>query len=752
MASSRFVGIGGFQPTGDTPAATNYTAPPAPHDEMDRDAGDAGERSVDQVEAFLEIARQRFRLVAESEAEQRADALDDMKFKTGDQWPLDIKAARDRDGRPCLTINRIPQFVRQVTNDQRQNRPGIQVNPVGAGADVDTAEVIEGLIRHIESNNADVAYDTAFDYAASTGGPGYIRILTRYVGPDSFDQEIYIDRVLNPMTVYIDPDYKEPDGRDMRWAFIVEDLSREEYKLKYPGTHLASLSDFASIGDKLMEWANKKTIRVAEYWYIEEVERELCLLQDGRTVFSDELQAEDVDQISQMREVKDPQVKWAKINAVEIIDERTDYPGKHIPIVPVLGDENIVDGKRKLSGLIRFAKDPQRAYNYWTSAETESIALAPKAPFIVEAGQVEGYEHFWRNLNTKNYAYLPYKAKALGDKLAPPPQRSQWEPPIQAIALARAQSQDDLKATTGIYDASLGARGNETSGRAILARQREGDVANFHLIDNLSRSIRQVGRIVLDLIPHVYDAPRIARIIGRDNQQKLVTIQSSTNPNVPPAPPQQQDNSDIDRIYDVGVGRYDVTVTVGPSFNTKRQESVQSMLELTRNFPAMVPVVGDLLVSNMDWPGAKEIAERLRKVLPPELQDSPTDGKKQQQGIQSLPPAMQQQIQQLVQQHDQLTQMVQQLTQEKEQKTLELQNKIDLEKLKIEAQIAIAEINAKNQEAQVRLKFEQDMWRMTHENAHEVGMAGLQSELAAQNAPPQQAAPGGGGASEQVAA
>ncbi len=723
-----------------TPPAANY------NQGTDEEVSPSDKQQDDlKLQAFLKEAKDRFKLATEAENEQRYEALEDLRFRVGDQWPFEVKSRRDQDGRPCLTINRIPQFLRQITNEQRQNRPAIQINPIGDGADVKTAEVLEGMIRSIEQNDGDIAYDTAFDFAAATGGPGWIRIRTQYVDATSFDQEIIIERVNNPMMVYADPSSKDPAGRDLNWVFIVEDLSEEEYRQQYPNSELAGLPDFSSVGDRTAGWITKKSIRVAEYYYREPTERTLCQLQDGRVGFLDALNAQDKQQVVNTRKVQDYKVNWCKINALEKLAERNDYKGKYIPMVPVLGDEVIVDGKRKLSGVIRFAKDAQRAYNYWTSAETEMIALAPKAPYIVEAGQIEGYEDMWKNLNNKNFAFLPYKAKSVGDTVAPPPQRAQWEPPVQAIAMARAQATDDLKATTGIYEASLGAQGNETSGRAILARQHEGSVSNFHLSDNLARSLRQVGRIILDLIPYVYDAPRVARIIGREQQQRIVNVQSSLNPTVPPVPEQQPDD-DIQHIYDVGVGKYDVSVSVGPSFNTRRQEAVASMLQLTQSFPQIVQVAGDLLVKNMDWPGAQEIAKRLKTLLPPQVQaeEDAQSGEQPQ-----IPPQIQAQMQQVMQQNEQLTQIVHQLNDERDKKILEIASRERIASLQVQANLITTEAKIQSQEAMNNIRVMMETIEKRLELLSNVEQSqGMTPEAAGSPAgmtAPEAGGPGGGG-------
>lgn len=738
-----------------TPPAANYDGK---LDEVNPEKAGEDTEEKKQIKLLLQEVKDRFKLASEAETERRSEALDDTKFRVGDQWPFEVKSRRDQDGRPCLTINRIPQFLRAVTNEQRQNRPAIQINPIGDNADKGTAEVIEGLIRHIESQDADIAYDTAFDEAAATGGPGWIRVSTKYVDNTSFDQEITIEAVKNPASVYADPHHMDPAGRDLNWVIIVEDLSEADYKAQYPKSELAGLPDFMTVGDRTAGWISKKHIRIAEYYYKEPFERTLVQYEDNFITYKDQLPQtepapldtlapptpeesidlpgippvqpgqpatppllpqslpqtgpgagpgapppqppQDHGKVIAERVVQDVKVRWAKINAMERLDYRDDYKGKYIPMIPVIGESVTVDGKEKLMGVIRFAKDAQRAYNYWTSAETEMIALAPKAPYILEAGQIAGYEDIWKNLNNKNYAYLPYKGTSVGDKVAPPPQRAQWEPPIQAISLARSQAADDLKSTTGLYDASLGAQGNETSGRAILARQHEGSVANFHLSDNLARSIRHVGRVIVDLIPHVYDAPRVTRIIGREQQQRTVNIQSSVNPNVPP-PPQDQPDDDIQHIYDVGMGKYDVSVTTGPSFNTMRQEAVASMLQLTQSYPQIAQFAGDLMVKNMDWPGAQEIAKRLKAMLPQQLQDADEDKSGEQPKI---PPQVQQAIQQLTAQNEQLSKGLHQLLDEREKKILELASRERIAALQTQAALIGTEAKLMSQDAMTNLR------------------------------------------------
>lgn len=663
----------------------------------------------EQDRKFLNLARERFRIAAEATARLRSEALDDLKFRIGEQWPNEIERQRSIDGRPCLTMNRLPQFIRQVTNEQRQQRPAIQINPVGSGATVDTAETLQGMCRHIEVNSeADIAYDSAFD-GMVTKGFDFWRIVTDYARPDSFDQEIYIRRVRNPFAVYFDPAAIEPDYSDARYAFVIEDMPRSEYRARYGNTEAATLSDFSSVGDNAAEWATKETIRIAEYFYVQEDDYQLCLLTTGETVKSTEIPEGAI--VQNRRPATERQVMWAKINALEII-EKTKWPGKYIPIIPVLGDDLDVNGQRHLAGMVRNAKDPQRMYNYWISAGTEMIALAPRAPFVGAEGQFEGHEKEWADANVRNFAKLEYKPTTIAGQPAPPPQRQIYEPPVQSINMMTRQADADLKAVMGIYDPTLGSSKQEQSGKAINLLQKQGDISNYNWVDNLSRAIRHTGRVLIDLIPKIYDAPRVQRIIKPDNSTSHVVVHNGQ-------PDQAQDltSENVQGIFDLSVGEYDVTVSVGPSYQTKRQEAVAGQIALVQAYPEVFGVIGDMLVANMDWPQAKEMSKRLRKTLPPNLQDDGDPGDPQQKIAQ-----LQAQLNAVMQQHEQLTQVVNQQNEVIQTKQVEQQGKMSIEKLKVDAQVLIAEINAKVQESQLRMKMEQDMWKELHGSAHEVAM------------------------------
>lgn len=621
--------------------------------------------------AFLEMAFERFRRSSEATTEIRKDALDDLKFAAGEQWPDEIKRDRDQDKRPCLTINRLPQFIRQVTNDLRQNRPSITVSPVGDQGDIETAEIIQGIMRHIEYNShADIAYDTA-STAAARQSFGYFRIVTEYVDDDTFEQEIKIKRIRNPFTVYFDPSCQEPDYSDATYCFIVVDMPKEEYKKEYPNSQMASLADFKSIGDKQMEWVQKDTIRVAEYYYIERKPVKLVRLSNKQTVLESTLTKKkdgmyDLPEgvlVMDKRDSYIKSVKWVKMNAVEKLDE-TDVWGKYIPVIPVLGEEYDIDGKLKLESCIRHAKDPQRMYNFWASAETEMIALAPKAPWVGAEGQFEEHEEEWRSSNNRAVATLEYKPVTIGDKPAPPPSRNTYEPPVQAITQARAQSADDLKATIGIYDPALGAMGNETSGRAILARQQQSHTSVFHYSDNFARALKHAGLIILGWFPYVYDEPRVMRIISDSGAHGSARINQSF----------MEDG--VKKIYDVTIGRYDVIIETGPSYNTKRQEAAASMQEVVSAWPQLMQYAGDLLVRNFDWPGASELAERLHKMLPPALQDNDNS---------DIPPQVKMQM-------DQQSKLIQALTQELNKMSQKIETKT--EKIQSDERIALMRVQA----------------------------------------------------------
>jgi len=579
--------------------------------------------------------RHRLKMAQSAYSNSREDELDDLRFMAGSpdnqwQWPADVLATRGSvqgqtiNARPCLTINKLPQHVRQVTNEQRQNRPSGKVIPADDNADVQVAEIFNGVVRHIEyMSDADVAYDTACDNQV-TYGEGYIRLLTEYCNDETFDQDIRIARVRNSFSVYMDPTIQDPCGADAEWCFITEDILKTEYERMFPDATPISTLYSQGVGDQgISAWLQEDTIRIAEYFYNTYEKATLHLYPDNQTAFRGTPQDKQLTAMFgkpvRTREVDRKKVMWMKTNGYDVLQER-EWAGKWIPVVRVIGNEWEVDGQMYISGLVRNAKDAQRMYNYWTSQEAEMLALAPKAPFIGYGGQFEGYEMQWKTANTTNWPYLevnPDVTDGAGAVL-PLPQRAPPPLPQTGLIQAKMGAADDIKGTTGQYDASLGMQGNERSGKAILAREKQGDVGTYHYVDNLARAIRHITRQIVDMIPKIYDTQRIARIIGVDGEVSMVKF----NPSQPEPVKEIRDPQTggmIEKIYNPGVGTYDVMVTTGPGYMTKRQEALDAMSQILQTNPQLWAVAGDLFIKNMDWPGAQEMAARFKKILDPKV-------------------------------------------------------------------------------------------------------------------------------------
>lgn len=647
---------------------------------------------------IIETAQKRFKLAQEATTDIRTNGLDDLKFRAGDQWPDEIKRDRDEYNRPCLTINQLPQFTRQVTNDLRQNRPSLTASPVDDDADIETAEIIQGMFRHIEyDSNAELAYDTAVSGAVNNSF-GYFRVVTEYSDDMSFEQDIKIKRIRNPFSVYMDPTCQEPDESDAKWGFITEDLTRDEYEEQYPDSELASLNDWMSVGDMGAGWVMAQSVRVAEYYEVCRTEKTILRLSDNRVVLEETFEknkdgtyntGNDKVLVIDKRKTHIRSVKWCKINAVEILEE-TEWLGSWVPIIPVRGEELDIDGRLVLESCIRHAKDPQRMVNFWASAETEMIALAPKAPWVGVEGQFEDHEEEFANSNNESMPYLEYKPITIGDKAAPPPTRNVYEPPVQAITNARAVSIEDLKATIGMYDPSLGKGGNEVSARAILARKSGGHTTNFHYSDNLSRAMKHLGRIVMQLIPKIYDEPRVIRIVSESGVHKQVKINQQFT---------DKEAGGVSKIYDLTIGKYDVTINAGPSYETKRQETAACMMEVISAYPTLMQTAGDLLVKHFDWPGAQELAARLQKLLPPALQDG-DDSK--------IPPQVKVQMQQMQTLIQRLTAELNKASQKIEGKTEKIQSDERIALMRVQADLIKTMATINSEEAKHAFQLEVD--------------------------------------------
>ena len=560
---------------------------------MDDETSPADERILAQARADFARAREAGR-------EDRQAAAEDLRFaRLGEQWPEAIRRAREQEGRPCLTLNRLPAFIRQVVNEARQNRPAITCHPVDSAADPATAEVLNGLIRNIEqSSDADVAYDTALDFAV-TCGFGVLRIVARPSEGGSEDLDLAIERVADPFSVWGDPDSLAADSSDWDVAFVTRKMDRRAFAARWPDAEAVDFEDEDQAGAGGPSREAGGQVRLVEFWRREAVERSLITLSDGQEMEAEVfearrpfLEAAGLTPVGPPRTAPGVRVVQRILSGAAVL-ETVDWPGRFIPLVPVYGEEIRVDGRRRLRGLVRDARDAQRMFNYWRTTSTELVALAPKAPFIGRKGAFDTDQAKWTTANSQTHAFIEYDGPE-------PPQRQPFAG-VPAGALQEAlNAADDLKSIMGLHDASLGARSNETSGKAILARQREGDVSTFHYIDNLSRAIRHAGRILIDLIPKVYSAQRMVRILGPDGAPALVEVNG-------------QGAAPGGRIFDLAAGRYDLTVRAGPSFASRREEAASQMIELIRAYPPAAPLIGDLLARNLDWPGADEVARRLAR-------------------------------------------------------------------------------------------------------------------------------------------
>lgn len=547
------------------------------------------------------------------------------------QWDQEQASDRINVGRPTLQIDQLGQFIHQVVNDIRMNTPTIKVIPDGDGSDVETAEIFEGLIKAIEYNsNADAAYDTAVDFSVKSS-IGFIRVDHDYTATTGFEQELLIKRVINPQSILFDPDSIEPDGSDGKFAFVLEDISLEQFRETYPDKNPISFGD--ENPSKAIKDQDKITI--AEYFCIEEEAKTIGQMANGS-----------IEEVKKGRKYKTQRsitkrtVLRYKLSGQDVLEETT-FPGIYVPVVPVYGEEAWIEGVRGLYSLIRKSKGAQRMYNLWKSLETELLLKQQQAPVQAAVGQMEGFEDDWKKSDKAMVLYYHQK-DANGDP-APPPQRLQPPTIPTGIVNAARETVDDIKATMGIYNASLGMKSNETSGVAINQRQKEGDVATFHFGDNLNRSISHVGKICVFAIPEVYDTPRVLKIVGQEDEIKMIAVNGA------------QPAEDQKRAFDLTQGRFNVRVVTGPSFTTQRQEAAAQYTQLIQAMPDLMPVIGDLVFKYQDTPGAQAISARLKKTIDPKFLDEETSPEaaqvQQLQGqLQQITQAAQQEIQQLNQQ------------------------------------------------------------------------------------------------------
>ena len=660
-------------------------------------------------EDIVREARKRLEFAIEWESYNRTEALTDFEFRNGDQWPVDIRRDRETDARPCITVNLTDAVVRRVSNACRENRPRIQVDPID-DATTETAKVVNGMIRHIENlSGADYAYDTAVD-CAITGGWGYISVSTDYCSFDSMDQEIRIESQRNPFRVYWDPSSVLPDGSDAQWCVESDFMRRDEYRQKFgeldPGGW-----NFNGVGDNIPNWSNKEQIRVAKYWRIEHKPDTVLQLSDGSTILKSKFDAK-AFALANVTVIKDratvvPRVKWFLCSAFRVLESGV-WPGRYIPMVPVYGRSLDVNGRTRLKGMVRDLRDPARMYNFSETAKTEAYALQPRAPWMGAEGFMDGHEAAWRDANRKSVVALEYAPTKNIDGTPNPPPMRQPPPPLNAGFQEWSQTnQSNFMAVAGMpHDPGQDAKGEVVSGVALKRRQGMSDIAHFDFYDNLTRSMRHLGKIILDLIPHIYDTQRMQRIVMPDGRSQMTSINQKQRDPITGA---------IQSVKnDMTVGKYDISIDTGPGYQTMREESVEAKLELLATpLGEMVgKVAGDLIVRGMDFENAEEIADRMQAQIPGAMTDPNSD----------LPPKAQAVVAGLQAQLKQAQQHAMALE-------LELKGKHGLEKMKQdgETERARMEIAAKVHDTQLKAKtsmFDTHVKSVTARDVAEINQAG----------------------------
>lgn len=679
----------------------------------DRPEAQADQRDYDDA-TLLQEAQEFLERTDDIESGNRNRAQEMYRFcyRRGSQWPDRIRREREADNRPCLEFNQMPSFINQNANDFRQNRPSIKVRGASDDSTVVMAEIRQDLLRHIENDSsADQCYDIAYRYMV-VGGFGYLRVVAEYEQEDSFDQKLCIKPIPNPLSVYFDAECSEPDGSDAEKCLVTREYTRDEFYRQWPD---AMPSDFHSDEPRLMQWLKPDGVLVADYYHKVRYKDTLYLLQNGKTQWesdwpdgvdkpvemgTDEEEAQEMMERALSMTMEPPRIKykdkrevdrckvaWETITGVEVL-ERHEWKGSFIPVIPVWGDTTEVDGQLIRQGLVERAQDAQQMYNFWLTTATEVATQRTKAPWLVVEGMVDGRERQWGNANIKSLPYLTYKrfsedGQDMGQPIPNDPDIS-----VGGMLEQANLCLENMRQVIGIGDPLQSMQTQDESGRAILAKERIASTATFHFMDNFNRGLKLAGKVLLDLVPHYYDGRRTLMLLredGSDYQQEV------NQPGV---------EGLSDTLYDMTTGDYDVVIDTGPSYQSKRVEFVNSVMDLTQANPQLWQIAGDLLVKNMDWPGAESIADRLKVMLPPPILQLEAQKSKDPQVI-AMNQAMQQQQQESQQQMQAMQQQMGELAQ-KSQKT-EQENQA-LKSQVYQGQMALAQARAqaadRSQEAQ----------------------------------------------------
>ena len=654
----------------------------------------ATQLSKKEQEKLLERIKDRYDTMYDSDQENRREALDDLKFVNvpGYQWDDNMK--QERGQRPCYEFNKLRISGKRIINDMRANRPQGKVRAV-EGGDKKVAEINEGLIRNIWNvSDGDTVIDNAAEYQVNAGIAAW-RVTTEYCDDGAFDQDIVLKPIKNPFTLYCDPASNDFLKRDAEDWLLTEKVTFKSYEAKYgKDTEKSDFQDSIEFDDD-ENWQDEERVRVAEYWWKEPYKKELWMMQfpledggvENKVVDSESDEAEAIRQDPEMmarivrtREVMADRIMWCVVSGSRVLEGPTEWAGKEFPFIMIYGEYIFVDGRPYWWGLPRFAKDAQRSYNIARTAISEAIAQNPKSPYWATQEQAKGLQNQWAEAHKKNLPFMLYNP----DPKAPgPPQR--MGPAAVPVALIQESqiASDEIKAVTGIFDDSLGNKTDSQSGRAIYARQQQGEIATFNYQDNMAKGIRRTYEIILGLIPEIYDTERELRVLGSDGAEDYVKVNQTVM--------DYQTNKRI-RINDLSTGKYDVTITVGPNFATQRQEAAETYGQLSQQFPELMAAAGDLVFKSMDLPYAEEIADRLKTLLPPQIQQMLTEGD-------DIPPEAQQmmmQAEQAMAQVQEYGRLVQEAASElQEDQSLNKQEKAEINTALAQLKQAEAEFDAK---------------------------------------------------------
>ena len=563
----------------------------------------------DSVEDFLMDMREEYKADVEFDRTNREQALDDKKFAAGEQWdPLVLK---QREGLPCLVINNIPQFTAQLVGDWRESRKAIKVVPSN-DEDVEVASIRGDIIRGIElQSRADRVYDSAFESLVQCGD-GAFRVAVEYARDDVFDQDLFIRPIDDALSAVWDRFSVDPTGRDARRCYVSDKIPKKEYRAKFGNIPDDKLNDDNFMNELSLEgWVDQDCYQVTEYWRLIERKRLMAMFENGKVFILDDDNMEDI--IAQNGQPVKTRVTWVSYAQMHlctgfaILSGPYEYMLNRLPIIRMSGRVVNIGGRRVRYGMVRFMKDAVRLKNFWRSVAAEQLGYAPKAKWMVTESAVEGKEEKIRKAHLSRDPLLIFNDEAVFGQNV-----QRIDPPgIEAALLNEAQTNaQDMKDVTGIHDASLGIRSNEVSGRAIMARQREGDIANLTFHDNANAALLEAGDVINQLIPQIYDGTRILRAIGEDQVPKFVKVNDPYDPNT----------------IDLSVGKFDVALTTGASYTTRRVEAAQSMMEAVQVWPDLMGIAGDLVAKAQDWPGADKLAERLKKTIPPHLLGEDEEG------------------------------------------------------------------------------------------------------------------------------